>query len=383
MSQIATTVSELNNDSGRLPSQTIPNPRGNVCMMEVVDVDAALRESAYLVNKMLEMKARDSEEEPSSEYTGPLEDIGPPAPKEEPAETLKPDAVETFWLGPVLTTENSLTNVLSCSMQVIASEGRVTHKEGLEGRMEAKQNDPMMERPLATSHETPPGKSKDPGAFTVTLGICETQIHHCLIDLGAAINVMPYSLYCSLKLGPLKPPRLLIELGDKTCIHPVGLLEDLTLHVGDLIVPADFYVLQMGDARNDDPLALILGRPFLCTTKTKIDMGIGLLSLAFDGKTSDFYIYGDDDRPCTKKPSDIVHTSDLGALVPDLQEETVHTNGPVAISKMSSPTREYVKANPPDRWRADPSTSSHGNFGQTEGVAEAKFDLTRSWDPNL
>ncbi|CAM8916953.1 unnamed protein product [Rhodiola kirilowii] len=30
MSQIATTVSELKNDPGRLPSQTIPNPRGNV-----------------------------------------------------------------------------------------------------------------------------------------------------------------------------------------------------------------------------------------------------------------------------------------------------------------------------------------------------------------
>ncbi|CAM8908550.1 unnamed protein product [Rhodiola kirilowii] len=30
MSQIATTVSELKNDPGRLPSQTIPNPKGNV-----------------------------------------------------------------------------------------------------------------------------------------------------------------------------------------------------------------------------------------------------------------------------------------------------------------------------------------------------------------
>ncbi|CAM8982211.1 unnamed protein product [Rhodiola kirilowii] len=139
----------------------------------------------------------------------------------------------------------------------------------------------------------------------------------------------------------------------------------------------------MGGARDDEPPALILGRPFLFTTKTKIDMGTGLLSLAFGGKISDFYIYGDDDRPCARKTPDIVHTSDLGALVPDLPEETVHTNGPVAMSKVSSPTREYVKANPPDRWRADPSTSLHGNFGQIDGVAEEKFDLTRPWDPNL
>ncbi|CAM8947869.1 unnamed protein product [Rhodiola kirilowii] len=139
----------------------------------------------------------------------------------------------------------------------------------------------------------------------------------------------------------------------------------------------------MRDARDDDPPALKLGRSFLFTTKTKIDMGTGLLSLAFGGKLSDFYIYGDHDRPCTRKPPNIVHTSDLGALVPDLSEETMHTNGPVAVSKMSSPTREYVKVNPPNRWRADSSTSLHGNFGQIEGVAEEKFDLRCSWDPNL
>ncbi|CAM8920400.1 unnamed protein product [Rhodiola kirilowii] len=43
MSNLAQTVSELKSDRGRLPSQTIPNPRGNVSMMEVVDVDAALK----------------------------------------------------------------------------------------------------------------------------------------------------------------------------------------------------------------------------------------------------------------------------------------------------------------------------------------------------
>ncbi|CAM8977902.1 unnamed protein product [Rhodiola kirilowii] len=91
---------------------------------------------------------------------------------------------------------------------------------------------------------------KDPGAFTVTCGIGETLIHHCLIDLGAAVNAMPYSLYCFLKLGPLKPPKLIIELGDKSCVRPIGLLEDLTLRVGDLVVPADFY---------EDPPTLILG----------------------------------------------------------------------------------------------------------------------------
>ncbi|CAM8953966.1 unnamed protein product [Rhodiola kirilowii] len=369
MSQIATTVSELKNDPGRLPSQSVPNPRGNVSMMEVVDVDAALKESAYWVNKMLALdntEAKNSEEEPSLESTR-ANTLGMPGP------------------GPVLTAESSLTNVPSCSMHVTASEGRVIDKDEPGGRLEDRpeQNDPMMEHPLATSHKAPPEKSKDPGAFTFTCGIGEAQIHHCLIDLGAAINAMPYSLYCSLKLGPLKPPKLIIELGDKSCIRHVGLLENLTLRVGDLVVPVDFYVLQMGDARDDDPPALILGRPFLFATKTKIDMDIGLLSLAFGGKTSDFYIYEDVNRPCAKKPPDIVNTSYLGALVPDLPDETSCAANEVAMSKVSSRTREDLKANPPDRWRGDTSTPLHDDFGQTEGIAEAKFYRTRPWDPNL
>ncbi|CAM8910873.1 unnamed protein product [Rhodiola kirilowii] len=245
----------------------------------------------------------------------------------------------------------------SFSMQVIAPKDHVINKDELEGRLEVrqKQNDPTMECPVAASHEAPPKKSKDPGAFTVTCG----------------------------KLGPLKPPKLLVELGDKSCVRPVGLLEDLTLRVGDLVVPADCYVLQMGDARNDDPLALILGRPFLFATKTKIDMDTSLLSLAFGGKRADFYIYEDDDRPCAKKPPDIVHTSYLGALVPGLPVEAEHATKEVAMNKVSSQTKEDVKANPPDRWRADTSTPFHEGFGQIEGVAEAKFDLTRPWDPNL
>ncbi|CAM8991044.1 unnamed protein product [Rhodiola kirilowii] len=244
----------------------------------------------------------------------------------------------------------------SFSMQVIAPDDHMIDKDGLGSMLEARheRNDPMMERPVAASYEAPPGKSKDPGAFTVTCGV-----------------------------GPLKPPKLLVELRDKSCIRPVGLLEDLTLRVGDLVVPADFYVLQMGDARDDDPPALILGRPFLFATKAKIDMGSGLLSLAYGGKASNFHIYEDVDRPCMKKPPDIVNTSCIGALIPYPPDETGYAAGPVAMLKVSSQTEEDVKANPPDRLRADPSTPLHEDFGQIEGVAEVKFDLTRPWDPNL
>ncbi|CAM8981979.1 unnamed protein product [Rhodiola kirilowii] len=355
LSQLATTVSELKKESGRLPSQTVQNPREN---------------------EMLNTMTRDSEEEVSSDYPGPLE---------ESAETLGPDALGTARPGLVLGTTNFGTHDPSYSMQIVASEGHTTQKDELEGRLEARnrQNGLLLGSSLTTNHESPPGKGKDPGAFTVTCGIGEAQIHHCLIDLGAAVNAMPYSLYCSLGLGPLKPPKLLIELGDKSCICPVGVLEDLILRVGELVISADFYVLQMGDARKDDPPTLILGRPFLYSTKARIDMGEGLLSLAFGGRTSEFYIYDNDGRPGTRKPSDIVNTSDLSALVPDLPRETVSATRLAAMVKTSLPTWVGMKGNPPEQWRPNPSTSFHGGLGRIKGSAAEKFDLTRPWDPNL
>ena len=47
-------------------------------------------------------------------------------------------------------------------------------------------------------------KCKDPGMFTIPYVIGNTKIEHAMLDLGASINVMPHSVYESLKLGLLK-----------------------------------------------------------------------------------------------------------------------------------------------------------------------------------
>ncbi|CAM8960344.1 unnamed protein product [Rhodiola kirilowii] len=399
MSNLAQTISELKRDPRRLPSQTVPNPRGNVSALTL--------RSGKDLNEVVKESASDqiTDDVHFNVIRGPLKGTAPTEINcEEPtAEQFPTDGehinsadqehvngprMEHLKCSPPATWSVKNTKIdplLSFSVQVRAPEEHMIEKHELGGRVAARDElkEPTMERPIAASHEAPPGKCKDPSAFTVTCGVVETQIYHCLIDLGAAINAMPYSLYRSLRLSPLKPPKLLVELGDKSLIHPIGLLEDLTLRVGDLVVPADFYVLQMGDARDDDPLALILGRPFLFANKTKIDMDTGLLSLAFGGKRSDFYIYEDRDHLSTKKSPDIVNTSYLGALVPDPPDETSCVARSAAIIKVSSQTRDDVKANLPDRWRGDASTSLHDDFGQIEGIAEVKFDLTRPWDPNL
>jgi hypothetical protein len=53
-------------------------------------------------------------------------------------------------------------------------------------------------------HNTP-SKIKDPGSPTVSCVIEHNEIDKALPDLGAGVNLLPYSVYQQLGLGELKP----------------------------------------------------------------------------------------------------------------------------------------------------------------------------------
>ncbi|KAM2340076.1 hypothetical protein ACFX1X_019586 [Malus domestica] len=59
-----------------------------------------------------------------------------------------------------------------------------------------------------------PTKCKDPGSFTIPCVIGNTRFESALLDLGASINVMPYSIYASMQLGELKNDGVIIQLAD-------------------------------------------------------------------------------------------------------------------------------------------------------------------------
>jgi len=48
------------------------------------------------------------------------------------------------------------------------------------------------------------------------------------------------------------------------------------------VFPADFYVFDMSDACHDVPI--LLGRLFLKTSRTKIDVHAGTMTMEFDGE---------------------------------------------------------------------------------------------------
>ena len=127
-----------------------------------------------------------------------------------------------------------------------------------------------------------PNKLKDPGSFTIPCLIGSLDVHNALADLGASINVMPYKMFKQLGLGKPKQTRMSIQLADKTIRFPRGIIEDVLVKIDKFIYPVDFVVLDMEE---DSNAPLILGRPFLATARTIIDVGTGELTLRVGDET--------------------------------------------------------------------------------------------------
>ncbi|XP_022007316.1 uncharacterized protein LOC110906501 [Helianthus annuus] len=122
-----------------------------------------------------------------------------------------------------------------------------------------------------------PEKLTDPGTFTIPcfFGGAATP-SHALADLGASINLMPFSLYERLGLGELTPTRMSLSLADRSVKYPRGVVENLLVKVDRFVFPVDFVVLDM---EADERVPIILGRPFLRTAKAIIDVFDGKISL--------------------------------------------------------------------------------------------------------
>jgi len=115
--------------------------------------------------------------------------------------------------------------------------------------------------------------------FFVPCVIGSTKFDSAMIDLGASINVMPFSVFTSLHLGPLKTTSVVIQLANRSTVNPAGLLEDVLIRVDKLFFPADFYILDMNNDEGMSSTTIILGRPFMMTTCTKIDVHAGSLTM--------------------------------------------------------------------------------------------------------
>ena len=66
----------------------------------------------------------------------------------------------------------------------------------------------LTEQVSAIIQSKTPVKYKDPGSPTISVNIGGTCIDKVLLDLGASVSLLPYSVYKQLGLGELKPTNI-------------------------------------------------------------------------------------------------------------------------------------------------------------------------------
>ncbi|RDY02038.1 hypothetical protein CR513_14557, partial [Mucuna pruriens] len=262
--QLANSVSQLQSAGfGNLPSQTIPNPRGNASVV------------------YREVKPRSASTESNSDANSQPSRQASPVPVPFPSRTLsarKPESDEELLKMfrkveiniPLLDAIKQIPKYAKFLKELCVHK-RKKMKGGVElgGIVSAlTRNDDL----TAGTRQTLPKKCRDPRIFSIPCTIGDYTFADAMLDLGASINVMSTSIYKSLNYGDLEPTGMTIQLENRSVVQPLGVLEDVLVQVDELIFPADFYVLDMEDETLGKGSTLILGRPFLMTAKTKIDV---------------------------------------------------------------------------------------------------------------
>ena len=137
-----------------------------------------------------------------------------------------------------------------------------------------------------------PVKYKDPGSPTISVNIGGNCIDKSLLDLGASVNLLPYSVYKQLGLGELKPTNITLSLADRSVKIPMGIVEDVLVKIDKFYYPVDFVVLDTEPIANEpNHVPIILGRPFLATANAIINCRNRVMQLTFGNMTLELNIF--------------------------------------------------------------------------------------------
>nr|CAN68517.1 hypothetical protein VITISV_036969 [Vitis vinifera] len=117
-------------------------------------------------------------------------------------------------------------------------------------------------------------------------------VEKALLDLGASVNLLPYSVYKQLGLGELKPTSITLSLADRSMKIRRGMIEDVLVQVDNFYYPMDFVVLDTDPiVKGTNYVPIILGRPFLATSNAIINCRNGLMQLTFGNMTLELNIF--------------------------------------------------------------------------------------------
>ncbi|RDX84347.1 Retrovirus-related Pol polyprotein, partial [Mucuna pruriens] len=277
--------------SSNLPSQTIPNPRGNASAV-------TLRSGKELAQPTQHQMPRSTEVDPET-IVDLQSSPGTAAPLPFPSRAISVRKLdfdeELLKMFRKVEINIPLLDAIKQIPQYVKflKELCVHKRRKMKGSREFRGVVSALTKNDSTVgiSQALPKKCRDPRIFSIPCTIGKCTFAYAMLDLGASINVMPASIYRSLNFGDLEPTGMTIQLANRSIVQPLGVLEDVLVQINELIFPADFYVLDLEGEASRKESTLILGRPFLMTARTKIDIHTGTLSMEFGDTLVQFNIF--------------------------------------------------------------------------------------------
>nr|GEW31944.1 reverse transcriptase domain-containing protein [Tanacetum cinerariifolium] len=286
--EIAATNFELKHGSGTLPGNTVTNPKEDlkgITTRSGVAYQGPTMPTPSKVAKQGTEVTKDQVQTSNSQSTAPVQptvtqsesEIPVFEPVVAPVKRRRDQANEQikkfYEIFKEMSFEISFTDVLMLMPKFASTlKALIGNKEKLSKMAQT----PMNEHCSAVILNKLPKKLGDPGKFLI---LCEFPgMDECLAlaDLGASINLMPLSVWKGLSLPELTPTCMTLELANRTESKPVGIAKDVKVKVGMFHFLADFVVV---DFEPDPRVSLILGRCFLKTSQSLIDVHKGELTL--------------------------------------------------------------------------------------------------------
>ncbi|XP_071905800.1 uncharacterized protein [Coffea arabica] len=280
--QIGQIASSLNNrNQGELPSKTEVNPKEQV--------QAITLRSGRQLEDPLVVEVEKDENEKQEEKQRNQEAIVEENSRENPREK-QPSSSTTIPIPPAIPSYAKFLKEI------------MTRKRKLEDC----ETIALTEECSAIIQNKLPPKLKDPGSFSIPCTIGNVDFSKALCDLGASVSLIPLTVARQLGLHELKRTNITLQLADRSIRYPLGVLENVLIKVQKFIIPVDFVVLDMEE---DISMPIILGRPFLATAGTIIDVKNGKLKFQVGEEEVEFNL-----NEMEKYPSFTDHAYSIGTI---------------------------------------------------------------------
>ena len=360
-------------ERGRFPSQTLPNPKG------IHEVGSGMDEVKSIITlrsgkEVDQPMPKPVEESRQGEKMQPehilLEEesikyrIPPPFPQ---ALRGKKKATQQAGILEVLRQVKVNIPLLDLIKQVPAYakflKDLCTIKRGLGIEKKAF----LTEHVSAIIQRKYPVKYKDPGSPTIPVNIGGNCIDKSLLDLGASVNLMPYSVYMQLGLGELKPTNITLSLADRSVKIPKGIVEDVLVKIDKFYYPVDFVVLETEPSSSEPShIPIILGRPFLATANAIINCRNGIMQLTFGNMTLELNIFHLNDNP------NLLETEN------HITDEVVSID--LCVGKQSEQEKKKVISLGNEEELVLPTTPTASQLLNPTSITEEQFNI---WPPNI